>query len=138
MPNWNKHGLTWKQFQFCVAYLQHHNADRAYRETYDVVGKGRSVQNILKSRKVQEYLRMRLNDALIAAEVDYNYLLKKLKEKSESGIDSVALEALKILQATLSKRQEFESKLKELEVTKESSDKPIVLNVEYNVVKKDN
>jgi phage terminase small subunit len=138
MPAWNKHGLTWKQFQFCVAYLQHFSADRAYKEIYDTNGNSRSAGNVLKSRKVQEYLRLRLNDALMAAEVDYNYLLKKLKEKAESGIDSVALEAMKILQATLSKREELQEKLKLLEVAKESIQTPQQLEVTYNVVKKDN
>jgi len=113
---WNKHNLTWKQFQFCQEFLKCYNADTAYAIVYEIPkGKSRNGTNVLKSVHVLKYLRDRMAQTIEAADVDYDFLLKHLKKDILSNDPELRVPAAKTLQLALKARDDIRTRVSELD-----------------------
>ena len=135
----NKYGITHRQWLFAEEYLLHFNADQAYRKVYS----GTNCRNAwvtLQSRPLIAYIRMRLEEKQATLNRNWELANLKLQEIMTSGTPQEILQATKIASDNRNRQLELEAKLKELEATKETKEspkQPMILNVEYNVVKKD-
>lgn len=117
--------LTHKQFIFCEAYLRHFNVDKACREAYPNMNT-RNGSNVLKSRKVLEYIRERLKQKRHTMEMLTDKMLEKLSEKMEDADPQVALEATK----QVARLTEIDAKIKQLEVDAKS-DQEQTINIRF-------
>lgn len=130
---WNEEGLTWKQFQFCQEYLQHYNAERAYKKIYSQ--KARSGSNVLKSKNVQRYLRKILDQKLKAAAITDEWLTNKLVQLINDEARDDIKDNLKTLQVHLKAIKDASARIKELE--NNSNDENININIAYEEQSKD-
>lgn len=121
--------LTYKQFIFCEAYLRHFNADEAFREAYPNC-KHRNSTNIMKSRKLQKYLRKRLQEKK-ATQVRLTDKMRDVLIESLDSIDpAIRLEATK----QVARLEELEAKLKQLEVADEQAKQSKETTINFKVV----
>lgn len=128
--------LTFRQFKFCEEYLQHFVADKAFRVAYPNC-KNRGAPNILKSRKVQEYLRERLEQKKHTIERLTDRMHQVLHNASYDPDPDVRLEATK----QISKLKEIEARIKELEARIQDTDsdnEKVVINLNGVKLDEDN
>jgi hypothetical protein len=127
----NKYGINHRQWLFAEEYILHFNADEAYRKVYSS-SQTRNAWIILRSRPLIAYIRMRLEEKQATLDRNWELANRKLQEIMESGSSSEALQAAKIASENRNKQREMESKLKELEGTKEvagEATKNITINI---------
>lgn len=91
----------------------------------------------LHNREVQRYIRARQKDEAESALADATFVKKKLMDLASDQNPNVALNALKQLDAHNEWMKSLDSKLKSLEVAKESPNQPII-NINIPKITEDN
>lgn len=121
--------LTYKQFLFCEEYLRSYNARQAFKVAYpNCIHHGET--NILKSRKVVNYIKARLDEKKMTIERLTDKAFNVLNKCLDDDSTFIALEATK----QVARLNEVKARIDEL-LNKPSEIAP--QNITLNVVKKD-
>ena len=119
--------LSYNQFLFCEAYLRIYNVDKACRIAYPNMHTHNG-SNILKSRKVQKYLRERLEEKKATIERLTDKMYDVLCQSMYSDDPTINLEATKQV-----------ARIKEIEAKINSFDDPTdsTITINFGVAQKD-
>ena len=141
MSNYPKDALSGKQQLFAEGILKGLSyRDAALQAGYGEQYVSKNSAQMMKNRKLIQYIRLRIQQKADAISADADFALSRLKQNANNPQATVKEqnEALKILLDHLSFLKELDVKMKSLEVAKDISATPQQLEVNYNVVKKDN
>ena len=119
--------LSYNQFLFCESYLRIFNVDKACREAYPNMHTSNG-SNVLKSRKVQKYLRARLQEKKATIERLTDKMYDVLCQSMYSDDPTINLEATKQV-----------ARIKEIEAKINSFDEPTdtTISINFGVAQKD-
>lgn len=118
--------LSYKQFLFCEEYLRNFNARQAFKVAYPNC-KHHGETNVMKSRKVVDYIKARLEEKKATIERLTDKMHSILYESMLSPDSEIALEATK----QISKLLEIKARISELD-NKVNDNEPI--NINFKVV----
>jgi hypothetical protein len=135
MSNYPKDALSGKQQLFAEGILKGLSyKDAALQAGYGEQYVSKNSAQMMKCRKLVQYIRLRIQQKANAISADADFALSRLKENANNPQATIREQndALKILLEHLSFLKELDVKMKSLEVTKETSqspNQPIVINV---------
>jgi predicted RNase H-like nuclease (RuvC/YqgF family) len=127
--------ISYKQWKFAEEYLQHFNADEAYRKVYNS-SQTRNAWIILRSRPLIAYIRKRLEEKKATLDRLSDSANNTLLELSQKGSEMARVNASKIIKENEIKRKELDIKLKEIDLkllekdSQKSSNEPVRIVIE--------
>lgn len=129
----NSDGLTHKEFLFCEEFIANGgNASKAYKVAYPS-DSGNNSHQVITRKEVIAYINKRYKQKQAKLDILIDETLSRLKELKDSSVDDTALEATKQILEYANKKEQILSRLKELEVAKETPQvqtTPIIIKLE--------